>query len=1114
MRAVLEHVRHLILQKELAGLTDGQLLECFLLKAEEAAFTALMHHHAAMVLGVCRRVLRHVHDAEDAFQATFMVLARKAKTIIPRDAVGPWLYGVAFRTAMKAKTMTAKRRAKEERFRASRKAETTVDVVWDDLQPLLDEELSRLPANYQSAIVLCDLEGKSRKQAAVQLHCPEGTLSGWLTRGRRLLAARLTKRGVALSAGALAGVLSQNALSASVPAALMVTTGRAATLIAAGQSAASAIVSPQVAALSQAVVGAMFVSKLKLGSAIVLVVSVAAVGIAGAVRSVAEPAATSGIQQPAASGKAAATDRYGDALPGAALARLGTTRLRHADTVCTVALSGDGKSVLSADWHGVSVWDKQTGKEIRHFGDPWGTQFQSVASSADAKTVVLTRSEGVKGNVEVWDAESGRVRLRFTTGRFPEAVLSPDGKTLALQASDQADQKSLSLWDTETGKELRRLRDSQQAQEVFAFSGDGRALATVNNDEASVCVWEVSSGKQLHRFGIRACPLGRVAVSPDGKTLAGVSLKKFQGQNFSGYVPLNDVVLLDLTSGKVAHRLEGHQNGAQALTFTPDGQTLVTADWERLRFWQVATGKEAPERQLPAPRLSSLTYSRDGNILATGSLTGTVKLWAPATGKQFLPQGGHEGSVHVVALSPDGKTAATASGENTLRLWEARVGKEAHVLPGHEGGVLAAAFLPDGRTLVSIGRDNTLRSWDVRTGRQLRQDRLSEAARRTLAVAPGGRLIALGGEKEIILWDLAANQEVRRLPAGGSVAFVPDGKTLLSWADDRLVHVWDVGTGKERRRFDGPHFSEDAHDRIYCIAFSPDGKLVAFGGQVPPIVICELSTGKQTQQLSGLPGATSTLAFAPDGQTLASGDWTGGAAEPRSRGTVRLWDLATGQSFLQLDGHRGRVVALSFSGDAQLLASGSVDGTALVWDVSDRRLAKPGNGALTPQQLDALWADLVQADAVRAHQAMGTLLAVPKQAVPYLCSHLRPVKPADARQVTRLLAELDSDDFSRREQAGRTLEGLGESAEPMVRNKLARGASPEVSARLEKFLKKLDDSPVRLRARRAVRVLEQLDRPEAGEALTALSGGAAGAWLTQEADAALKRRTAVGTPGR
>jgi RNA polymerase sigma factor (sigma-70 family) len=232
-----------------------------------------------MVLGVCNRVLRNVHDAEDAFQATFLVLAAKAATISPRDAVGAWLYGVACRTAMKAKAMTAKRRLKELEFGERHRDVATDEDVWDELRSLLDEELGRLPQKYQSAIVLCDLEGKTKREAAGQLRCPEGTLSSWLARGRRMLAKRLARRGVGLSAGSLAAVLSHNAASASVRCRLVSSTGKAASLFAARQAAAEGVISANVAALTEGVLNSMLLSKLKIALAIGLIAGALGAGV-------------------------------------------------------------------------------------------------------------------------------------------------------------------------------------------------------------------------------------------------------------------------------------------------------------------------------------------------------------------------------------------------------------------------------------------------------------------------------------------------------------------------------------------------------------------------------------------------------------------------------------------------------------------------------------------------------------------------------------------------------------------------------------------------------------------------------------------------------------------
>src|SRR5437773_5148088 len=149
-------LRRMVLLDGAAGMTDGELLERFLIAREEAAFEALVRRHGPMVLGVCRRVLRHDQDAEDAFQATFLVLVRKASTIRPRDMLANWLFGVAYRTSLGAKTAIARRRLKERQVNSMRQTDDPVTHLWQDLRPLLDEELNHLPNKYRVPIVLCD----------------------------------------------------------------------------------------------------------------------------------------------------------------------------------------------------------------------------------------------------------------------------------------------------------------------------------------------------------------------------------------------------------------------------------------------------------------------------------------------------------------------------------------------------------------------------------------------------------------------------------------------------------------------------------------------------------------------------------------------------------------------------------------------------------------------------------------------------------------------------------------------------------------------------------------------------------------------------------------------
>jgi RNA polymerase sigma factor (sigma-70 family) len=299
MNSVLRHLSRAVL----VGATDGQLLDRFLSRRDEAAFEALVRRHGPMVLAVCQRVLRQEQDAEDAFQASFLVLARKATSLRARELLGNWLYGVAYRTAMKARTMNARRRAREGRAGIKPTAVAPTEDGWEELLPRLDEELSKLPDKYRVPVVLCDLEGKSRREVAQHLKVPEGTVSSRLATARKLLARRLGRYGLAVSGGALAAALSEQAASACVRATLATSTARVAVLMTTGQALTAGAVPARVVALTEGVVKTMLLTKLRgfVAVGLVLAVSAGVVGLSYRTGA-AEP------KQPVAPGAAQAAD--------------------------------------------------------------------------------------------------------------------------------------------------------------------------------------------------------------------------------------------------------------------------------------------------------------------------------------------------------------------------------------------------------------------------------------------------------------------------------------------------------------------------------------------------------------------------------------------------------------------------------------------------------------------------------------------------------------------------------------------------------------------------------------------------------------------------------------
>jgi RNA polymerase sigma factor (sigma-70 family) len=265
LRTLLQHL-HRLTAPGAGGLSDAQLLERFVAEQDEAAFEVLVWRHGPLVYNVCRRVLRQADDVEDAFQATFLALVRKAAAIRNRAAVGGWLYQVAHRVALRAKAARRPTRPFPDEDIAAPRADDT--FLWRDLRPVLDEEVQRLPGKYREAVVLCYLSGHTAEEAARQIGCPRGTVLSRLAWARERLRQRLTRRGVAFPAGALAACLTQEGASASAPALLIGSTVRAATGLASGKAAAAGVVSARVATLMEGALRSMFLTKLQTTAAV------------------------------------------------------------------------------------------------------------------------------------------------------------------------------------------------------------------------------------------------------------------------------------------------------------------------------------------------------------------------------------------------------------------------------------------------------------------------------------------------------------------------------------------------------------------------------------------------------------------------------------------------------------------------------------------------------------------------------------------------------------------------------------------------------------------------------------------------------------------------------
>jgi RNA polymerase sigma factor (sigma-70 family) len=274
--SVLGHIHKLVDQASLQDASDLQLVGAFAAGGGEAAFAALLRRHGPLVLGVCRRILRNEHDAEDVFQATFLLLARRAGSIRKQESVGSWLHGVAHRLAVRVKSQSARRQAREQQAATMRQKTPKLAAAWGELQEALDDTLCSLPEKYRAALLLCYLEGRTQEEAAVHLGCPLGTVRSRLAQGRKLLRERLARRGLAPSAGAVAALLAGGGVASAVPPALHRQTLRAAVQTAAGQAAS--LVSARVADLISGGHQAMFGTRIKIATSLLVLCGLLTLG--------------------------------------------------------------------------------------------------------------------------------------------------------------------------------------------------------------------------------------------------------------------------------------------------------------------------------------------------------------------------------------------------------------------------------------------------------------------------------------------------------------------------------------------------------------------------------------------------------------------------------------------------------------------------------------------------------------------------------------------------------------------------------------------------------------------------------------------------------------------
>jgi RNA polymerase sigma factor (sigma-70 family) len=576
--------------------SDSELLKRFVTGRDPAAFEALVGRHGAMVLRVCQRVLGNRHDAEDAFQATFLVLARKAGGVRPSGCLAGWLHGVASRVALGARAAARRRRRDgltPDLAPPDPRPDPLAELTAREALQILEVEVQRLPKAYRLPVVLCCLHGVTQEEAARQLGWTPGSLKGRLERGRKHLHERLARRGLGL-ASALALAEISRGTAAGLARNLAAATVKAAVSFASRCPDSACLVPARLIALAGAGLRHAAAGKVRSGLLLLLAVGV----VTAALATQAGQAPGEGQPRPPGDTEQARTDRDEGHLPEAAVRRFGSARFRHGAAIRASALSPDGKVLVTAGQRSVIVWDLATRKPLRRFPFDNGSPFT---------TAGLTFSPD-------------GTRLGYVRGSFFACV-----------------------WDLRTGKELRRFerrlgdRLGQFSSFTCHFAKEGREFVVVS--EKAIETWDLQSGELTTSVPKK----GQVGpFSPDGRTYLAIDGKAVL---FRCDARTGD----EVAGWKAAARYDGLEDG---LAFSPDGKILAVVDGQKEVQLREATGGKILH-SFPLPQSAEHTFngqklweyrvafSSDGKTLLLGTRGGIIHRWDCASGKELPPLSRH-----------------------------------------------------------------------------------------------------------------------------------------------------------------------------------------------------------------------------------------------------------------------------------------------------------------------------------------------------------------------------------------------------------------------------------------------------------------------------------------
>ncbi len=585
-------------------------------------------------------------------------------------------------------------------------------------------------------------------------------------------------------------------------------------------------------------------------------------------------------------------------LPEGAKLRLGK------GSVGDLAYSSDGKHLFVDCSIGIWTYDAQTGRELDFITKQPDERTKisphdNIYASWNSDNILHVRklSDGSVINNGGVDTEELR-RLAF----------SPDKRTLAF-----VQREDIYLWDFTTGEQKGILTGHTDWISSVVFSPDGSLLASAGNDK-TLRLWNVATATYKSTFSGLLINISRLVFSPDGKTLI--------SSNWS-----DTIRLWDVDSGSEKSVLDAPNTSSIAIS--PDGKTIASIKIDTLCLWDVETGTFITELSGHGRSLDTMAFSPDGSTLASGG-GDVLFLWDTVSGARKMSIPRHTSSVGAMAFNSENNTVIAAIGDK-LHLWDSTTGEHQRMIfGGYRDYHSSLAISPDGKTLASQEGVNT-HLWDISSALHIftlseyrNYTRNNQGGSSSICFSPDGRFLA-GGHRASTLINLWYMGRTLKTTLTGhtsgitSVAFSSDSRFLVSGSNDHSVKLWDVESEAEIATF------TRHSDAVLSVAFNPDASVVASGGMDKTIMLWDVATGESKVIHTGHTNRINSVAFSRDGKTLiSSAVWN----DP----TVRLWDVATGELITILTGHNSGVYNVVFSSDGRTLATGSGDGTVLLWN--------------------------------------------------------------------------------------------------------------------------------------------------------------------------------------